>query len=187
VLKTQPNVAYRAIAQLSSSPDALKSIAPNATLQMLTKNIDDQFARAFPPDTSVPSSSQPIELYGNLFRVRCTQCGRTEKNTDSPICPALVGAERYFAKPDESVSLIDEKDLPKCEQCRGLLRPDVVWFKEETHHLDDASNLISNNCDLLILVGTGLHVGISVFFKCLLCLSKRSTLMHTGSPMLSIR
>ncbi|KAF5356395.1 hypothetical protein D9758_009474 [Tetrapyrgos nigripes] len=156
VLKARPTAAHRAIAQLSSRPEALKRIASNATLRLFTKNIDGLAGQAHPYDAS--PSSQPIELYGNIFRVKCTKCGMTEKNTDSPMCPALAGTEKCFAEPQKPVSVIEEKDLPRCKQCQALLRPDVVWFKEEIHHLERAANLISNNCDLLILVGTGLHV-----------------------------
>jgi NAD-dependent deacetylase len=50
-------------------------------------------------------------------------------------------------------------DVPACERCRGILKPDVVFFGESlppetlsqaTHH--------ACNCDLLIVVGSSLVV-----------------------------
>jgi NAD-dependent deacetylase len=55
----------------------------------------------------VAGSSNPIEMHGTIWRVRCMECNRTFENRDVPI-----------------------KILPKCEVCSGLLRPDVVWFGE---------------------------------------------------------
>ncbi|KAK7457124.1 NAD-dependent protein deacylase sirtuin-5, mitochondrial [Stygiomarasmius scandens] len=152
-LKAQPNAAHRVLAKLSSDLDALKRIAPNAKLHLVTQNTDDVFRRALPPNA--PFSAQPIEIHGNVFQVKCTQCGMTERNTDSPICPVLAGSEQYFNGVSEPVPFIKEQNLPRCRQCSGLLRPDVVWFKEEVHHLDSTANLVAD-CDLLIVVGTGL-------------------------------
>ena len=52
-------------------------------------------------------SPRVIELHGNLQRVRCASCGQQ--------------AEAW----DEA-----DGDVPRCESCSGLLRPDVVWFGE---------------------------------------------------------
>ncbi|THU98990.1 DHS-like NAD/FAD-binding domain-containing protein [Dendrothele bispora CBS 962.96] len=161
-LKAQPNAAHRVIAKLSSNVDALNRIAPNAKLHFITQNTDSLSARVLPPDA--PSDAQPIEIHGNIFRVKCTQCGMTEKNTDNPICPALAGSEKFFNGVQEPVSFIHESDLPRCNQCSGLLRPDVVWFKEEVHYLDSTANLVSD-CDLLIVVGTGLLVSPCSMFS----------------------
>jgi NAD-dependent deacetylase len=52
-------------------------------------------------------SPRIIELHGNLQRVKCASCGRQ--------------AEAW----DET-----DGEVPRCESCGGLLRPDVVWFGE---------------------------------------------------------
>ncbi|MDY6952302.1 MAG: NAD-dependent deacylase [Thermodesulfobacteriota bacterium] len=52
-------------------------------------------------------SRDPIEMHGTLWRVRCLQCHKGFDNRDVPI-----------------------QILPKCKECGGLLRPDVVWFGE---------------------------------------------------------
>lgn len=52
-------------------------------------------------------SNQVLELHGCLARVRCTGC-RVIENRDGQELP----------------------DLPKCNACGELLRPDIVWFHE---------------------------------------------------------
>lgn len=52
-------------------------------------------------------SPRLIELHGNIQRVKCSSCGQQ--------------AEVWT----EAVS-----EVPRCESCDGLLRPDVVWFGE---------------------------------------------------------
>jgi NAD-dependent deacetylase len=77
-------------------------------------------------------SQHVLELHGNLTRVRCTYCGQVE------------------ARPDE-----DLPPLPHCDDCRGLLRPDIVWFHEmlpEDVWRDAA--LATGECDCFLVVGT---------------------------------
>jgi NAD-dependent deacetylase len=73
-----------------------------------------------------------IELHGNLREVRCSDCGAR-----SP-WPELA-------------SLPD----PVCEQCGGLLRPDVVMFEEVLPWgAMEQATLAAESCDLFISVGT---------------------------------
>ncbi|THH09857.1 hypothetical protein EW146_g8550, partial [Bondarzewia mesenterica] len=155
VLHAQPNVAHRAIALLCSSQDALKRIAPSAlSFHLVTQNIDNLSTRALPPDT--PPSAYPIEMHGNLCRVRCTACGSVETNIDSPICPALAGTEKFYDNTDlaDKKQAIEEQDLPRCAKCSGLARPDVVWFGESVQNLEDIAEMLDKRCDVFIVVGT---------------------------------
>jgi NAD-dependent deacetylase len=73
-----------------------------------------------------------VELHGSIWKVRCSACGQV--TTDHPI---------------------ELKILPKCDSCKGLLRPHVVWFGE-TLEIDvlaqaEAATL---GCDLFLVVGT---------------------------------
>jgi NAD-dependent deacetylase len=52
-------------------------------------------------------SKRVIEIHGALGRTRCHHCRR----------PAFV-------------DLAAHDEVPSCEQCGGLLRPDIVWFGE---------------------------------------------------------
>jgi NAD-dependent deacetylase len=91
ILKAEPNPAHHALARLE---DIFQDFL------MLTQNVDDMHFRG--------GSRKVLELHGNIFRVRCCECGKkTEYDQDQK-------------KSD---------DLPRCA-CGGLLRPDVVWFGE---------------------------------------------------------
>ena len=50
-------------------------------------------------------SNRVIELHGNIYRNKCNDCGK------------------IFGE-------IDSKKIPECDECGGLIRPDVVWFGE---------------------------------------------------------
>jgi len=83
--------------------------------------------------------------------VRCTSCGFIEENNSSPICESL----RNRGSPDENGSEIPEKDLPRCNRCKSLLRPHIVWFGELIW--DDVLQKIEKEielCDLFLVVGT---------------------------------
>ena len=68
---------------------------------LITQNVDGLHFRA--------GSRNPIELHGNIMRNRCLQCNK------------------YFME----VELQKEPVIPKCTECGGILRPDVVWFGEQ--------------------------------------------------------
>lgn len=52
-------------------------------------------------------SRRILEIHGNIWEVRCTVCGSVKEDRRVPI-----------------------PILPYCQECGGLLRPNVVWFGE---------------------------------------------------------
>jgi NAD-dependent deacetylase len=77
-------------------------------------------------------SKNLIELHGNLWEVRCTRCHRLTEDRS----PNMGG-------------------LPTCEECGGLLRPNVVWFGETLdpdilHRAIEAAR----SCELMLVIGT---------------------------------
>ncbi|WP_434390043.1 NAD-dependent deacylase [Melittangium boletus] len=68
---------------------------------LATQNIDGLHQRA--------GSQRVVELHGSLFRTRCAHCTR---------------------KPFEDRTVYPVGHLERCDECRGLLRPDIVWFGE---------------------------------------------------------
>lgn len=75
-------------------------------------------------------SHNVVELHGNLQRLRCPLEGTI-----------------YSPWPEE--------DLPRCESCGELLRPDVVWFGESLPHeaIKEAAE-VSMHCDVFLTIGT---------------------------------
>ncbi|HDN97877.1 MAG TPA: NAD-dependent deacylase [bacterium] len=70
-----------------------------------------------------------VELHGNIFRNRCSRCGK------------MFGD-------------IQSKKIPTCE-CGGLIRPDVVWFGEPLKEKDLSMAIEwSKKADVFFLVGT---------------------------------
>lgn len=77
-------------------------------------------------------SRRLLELHGNIRRVRCTQCH-----------------DRL------DVGLAQLAELPSCAKCRGLLRPDIVWFHESLpDDIWEEAALATAMCDVFMVVGT---------------------------------
>ena len=77
-------------------------------------------------------SPQVIELHGNIQRVKCSSCGQQ--------------AEAW----DEAGG-----DVPRCESCGGLLRPDVVWFGESLPRTElEAAVKAARTCHVFFSIGT---------------------------------
>jgi NAD-dependent deacetylase len=116
IADTQPNAGHRTIAQWQQQRNGVT---------LLTQNVDGLHARA--------GSPQPIELHGNLWRVRCAHgCGfASEDAAAAPARATLTCA------------------------CGAWLRPDVVWFGEalDPHVMDEASAAVAD-ADVVLVVGT---------------------------------
>jgi NAD-dependent deacetylase len=111
----QPNPAHKALIHLEEK-------IPQFSL--ITQNIDDLHHRA--------GSKNLVELHGNIWMVRCTQCHLVSRNEVVPL-----------------------PELPACKECGGLLRPHVVWFGEQLDPtiLDKAVAAI-RSCDTMLVIGT---------------------------------
>ena len=48
---------------------------------------------------------------------------------------------------------IATSDLPRCSKCRSLLRPDIVWFTEVPHHIEEVMRVVES-ADLIMVIGT---------------------------------
>ena len=77
-------------------------------------------------------SSPVIELHGNITRTKCFDEGTV-----------VSGWERNGEAP------------PKCPECGGLLRPDVVWFGEPLPAAElELAAEVSAQCDVFFSIGT---------------------------------
>lgn len=96
---------------------------------VITQNIDGLHQKA--------GSERVIELHGSIFDNYCTKCNK-----------------KYNVQ-----TIIESTDLPTCDNCGGLIRPDVVLYGEglKTEDVNDAIEYITH-ADLLIIGGTSLVV-----------------------------
>jgi NAD-dependent deacetylase len=102
---------------------------------VITQNIDNLHQKAGVPDDRV------FELHGNMKWAVCLDCGRRYPFGD--IKPRLDKGE----------------EIPDCEACQGMLKPDVVMFGEQLpgQVLNEASHR-AYRCDLFIVIGSTLVV-----------------------------
>ncbi|KAI0248635.1 DHS-like NAD/FAD-binding domain-containing protein [Lactifluus subvellereus] len=98
-----------------------------------TQNIDTLERRAGVP------ASKIIEAHGSFATQRCIECKRPFSDT-------------------EMKKLVEEDSIPRCKTCKGLVKPDIVFFGESLppNFFGSLGQLI--NADLLIVMGTSLTV-----------------------------
>ena len=101
-------------------------------VKLVTQNVDGLHERA----AEEAGSPDPIRLHGSIFRVRCTSCD----------------AESGHRAP---VDASNERTLPRCDVCDGMLRPAVVWFGEQlpADALSRASEA-AREADVCLVIGT---------------------------------
>ncbi len=113
-------------------------VQPNAGHDALSK-LESRFARKFTLVTQnvdglhqQAGSRNVLEIHGSLRRTRCTECGAVR---------------------DRGLDVLAE--MPTCELCGGLLRPDIVWFGETlpTAIWEQAVEAVEA-CDVFLVVGT---------------------------------
>ena len=100
---------------------------------IVTQNVDGLHTRAALEEAgeTPAAAALPLELHGAVGRDRCDGCGR-----------------RWPAEP------LDET-LPRCGDCGGLRRPDVVLFGETLDEgLLDRARRWAGRADLCLVVGT---------------------------------
>ncbi|MCP4676518.1 MAG: RNA polymerase subunit sigma [Deltaproteobacteria bacterium] len=97
---------------------------------IVTQNIDALHQRA--------GSRNVLEIHGGIWDTYCTGCN---KLFDYDTATAKIIAE----------------EVPHCEECGGVLKPDVVFFGEAVKRLEDCQAL-ARSADLFFVVGSSLIV-----------------------------
>ena len=102
---------------------------------VITQNVDSLHQAAGVPDDKV------FELHGSMRRVVCLQCGRK--------CSMAEIKQRLDAG----------EEVPDCEACHGILKPDIVLFGEALpDEVFSEAALHAESCDLFLVVGSSLVV-----------------------------
>jgi NAD-dependent deacetylase len=102
---------------------------------VITQNIDELHQKAGNTPDKV------YELHGNMRRMRCMTCNKS------------------YAMNDILKKYLDCLDIPECEECHGILKPDIVFFGEALPERTLQSAIRhSERCDLFIVIGSSLVV-----------------------------
>ena len=146
----QPNAAHRSLAALDYR---------GRIEQLVTQNVDGLHQAA--------GSRNVIDLHGRADAVRCMKCERrsprSELQTEMIHRNPRFAALDALAAPDGDADLdgIDFAafDVPACDACGGLLKPDVVFFGESVprERVQLALSALEN-ADAMLIVGSSLMV-----------------------------
>ncbi len=97
-----------------------------------TQNIDGLHTEA--------GSSKVFEVHGTMATLSCRRCGCQRPHT-------------------EFVEVFRAGQVPRCPECKDVMRPDIVFFGENLPEKAlDGSMGAFENCDLAIVLGTSLNV-----------------------------
>ncbi|MFC8359049.1 NAD-dependent protein deacetylase [Streptomyces griseorubiginosus] len=148
--RARPNTGHRAVA----------AFARHGLLSgVITQNVDGLHQAA--------GSEDVVELHGSLARVRCLDCDAMTSRHDLAV--RLEAANAGFApvaagiNPDGDADLTDEQvagfQVVPCEDCGGVLKPDVVFFGESVpvQRIERCRGLVHEAGSLLVL-GSSLTV-----------------------------
>lgn len=146
----QPTSAHRALAQLQ--------MAGRIEL-LVTQNVDGLH--------HVAGSTGVVDLHGRIDTVCCLACGvRTRRAALQQELtrrnPAWVGLQALSA-PDGDAELEAQDfapfDVPPCESCGGMLKPDVVFFGESVprDRVETVRKALARS-DALLVAGSSLMV-----------------------------
>ena len=107
-------------------PEALAELARRVEkITVITENVDGLHGRI-----GVPC----LELHGNLWRTRCTGCGRIR----------------------DDVRTVYEELPPSCDHCGSLIRPDIVLFGESLDgSLMERTYRSACAADVFLVLGAG--------------------------------
>lgn len=150
IAQAQPNAAHRALAALE---------AQGRCSQLLTQNVDGLHQAA--------GSRAVIDLHGRLDAVVCLGCCASSSRADvqrrlAEANPAWAGLAAGAA-PDGDADLEDRDfatfQVPACDACGGMLKPDVVFFGENVPRARvDAAMAGLAQADGMLVVGSSLMV-----------------------------
>lgn len=102
-------------------------------LKLFTQNIDCLEREAGVPDDKI------VEAHGSFARQSCIECS--------------------MPYPEEDIKRhIDAKEIPRCHHCKGLVKPEIVFFGEQLPAAFFQHCMLPYEADLCIVLGTSLTV-----------------------------
>ena len=146
----RPNAAHHALAVLEQA---------GRIGLLLTQNVDGLHRRA--------GSEGVVDLHGCLDQVVCLGCGVRQPRAgfQQRLLQLNPGWERHLATvaPDGDADLegvdFSAFQVPDCEACGGMLKPDVVFFGESVPRARvEAATAALHGSDAMLVVGSSLMV-----------------------------
>ena len=135
---------WKMLTEAGLTTEAKPNLAHYATAELhqlgkldcvITQNVDNLHQKAGVPQDKV------FELHGNMQWVVCLSC------------------HRRFPMGEILQKIREGIEVPDCSYCHGILKPDAVFFGEALPQATLAEAIHrSQNCDLLIVVGSTLIV-----------------------------
>jgi len=155
IATAQPNAGHLALAaaEVMGAVDAV-----------ITQNVDGLHQLA--------GSKSVVDLHGRLDRVICLSCGlilsRAQVDTMlQDLNPSVVKDLSFEFTPDgdAEIEAADGFQIPKCPNCKGVLKPDVVFFGESVPpERVEKSFALVEQADALLVAGTSLAVNSGMRF-----------------------
>jgi len=154
--RAKPNVAHQVLARWESQ---------GRLCGLITQNVDGLHQRA--------GHQQVIDLHGRLDQVVCMSCGdRVSRDVvqqwlDTHNTRAVKDAPGMA--PDGDADLADKNfsaiKVPQCQQCGGILKPDVVFFGDSVPKDRVAQAFAQlDQADSVLVIGSSLMVYSSFRF-----------------------
>jgi len=159
VSSASPNASHRALARLEEC---------GVIQALVTQNIDRLHQKA--------GHRRVTDLHGRLDEVICMDCGvitprSVVQGMLEQLNPHFAELEQELLVPapdgdaDVSAELVDQVIIPECPQCRGMLKPNVVFYggsvhKEKVNYLYEQLQQANG----LLVVGSSLMVYSSFRF-----------------------
>ena len=145
----RPNAGHLALADLERR---------GVTNGVITQNVDGLHLEA--------GSARVVELHGTLRRVVCLHCGQVFDRRDLAVRieaanPWITTSEDAVLLPDGDVrpDSVDGFITPDCDVCRGMLKPEVVFFGETIPPARFAgAEQLLRSADALLVAGSSLVV-----------------------------
>ncbi len=151
--QTEPNAGHRALAALERA---------GAVSGVITQNVDLLHTKA--------GSRNVINLHGTYAHVVCLDCGYGMSR--SALAEQLEEANPGFTERAEKVgglavapdadAVVDDTESFRfidCPQCRGMLKPDIVYFGESVaKEVVDQSYSLVDDSEALLVAGSSLTV-----------------------------
>lgn len=153
IARAEPNPGHRAVADLEQA---------GLVTGLITQNVDGLHSAA--------GSVRVLELHGSLARTVCLDCG--ERRSRLELQHRLAAANPHFDPPAVDYAPDGDAGLPEgvvesfqvvdCLSCRGVLKPDVVFFGENVARekvmiafrwLLEASSLLVLGSSLTVMSG----------------------------------